>query len=141
MVNLETFLNKVMEKEAKKVKITSVDIEGIGEVEFHRPKESQLIRYTNEIPRCYLGDIKEKEEISLDKLDMEGMSLNASELIYDSCSFFRAKELRDMYKDVEFIKLPLIILGTTETIRVANIINEAFNGIKITQNTDEEIKN
>ena len=118
MVTLQEFLNIVKEKEEKKVKIAKVEIKEIGEVEFQRPKESELLRYNNEMVKCYKGTLKDKDNISMENMDMEGMALNASELIYNSCSFFREKELRDMYKEYRFPEIPLIILGTTEVLYI-----------------------
>ena len=141
MVTFQDFLNKVREKEAKKVKIAKIEVEGIGEIEFQRPDESELLRYNNEMLKCYKGTLKEKDNISMENMDMEGMALNASELIYHSCSFFKEKELRDMYKEYEFIVIPLIILGTTEVLRIANSINAIFKGLEVKKETEEEIKN
>lgn len=139
MTTLQEFLNKVREKEAKKVKIAKIEIKEIGEVEFQRPNESELLRYNNEMMKCYKGTLK--DNISMENMDIEGMALNASELIYNSCSFFREKELRDMYKEYEFIEIPLIILGTTEVLRIANSINAIFKGLEVKKETEEEIKN
>lgn len=141
MTTLQEFLNKVREKEAKKVKITKIEIKEIGEVEFQRSNESELLRYNNEMMKCYKGTLKDKDNISMENMDIEGMALNASELIYNSCSFFREKELRDMYKEYEFIEIPLIILGTTEVLRIANSINAIFKGLEVKKETEEEIKN
>lgn len=141
MTTLQEFLNRVREKEAKKVKITKIEIKEIGEVEFQRPNESELLRYNNEMMKCYKGTLKDKDNISMENMDIEGMALNASELIYNSCSFFREKELRDMYKEYEFIEIPLIILGTTEVLRIANSINTIFKGLEVKKETEEEIKN
>lgn len=141
MLTLQEFLNKVREKEENKVKIAKIEIKGIGEVEIQRPKESELLRYNNEMLKCYKGTLKEKDNISMENMDMEGMALNASELIYHSCSFFKEKELRDMYKEYEFIEIPLIILGTTEVLRIANSINAIFKGLEVKKETEEEIKN
>lgn len=141
MVTFQDFLNKVREKEAKKVKIAKVEVEGIGEIEFQRPDESELLRYNNEMMRCYKGTLKDKDNISMGNMDVEGMALNASELIYNSCSFFREKELRDMYKEYKFPEIPLIILGTTEVLRIAHSINAIFKGLKVKKETEEEIKN
>lgn len=141
MVTFQDFLNKVREKEAKKVKVAMVEVEGIGEIEFQRPNESELLRYNNEMMKCYKGTLKDKDNISTENMDIEGMALNASELIYNSCSFFREKELRDMYKEYEFIEIPLIILGTTEVLRIANSINAIFKGLEVKKETEEEIKN
>ncbi|WP_300343385.1 hypothetical protein [Fusobacterium sp.] len=141
MTTFQEFLNKVKEKENKKVKIAVVEVEGIGEIEFQRPNESELLRYNNEIMKCYKGTLKDKDNISMENMDMEGMALNASELIYNSCSFFKEKELRDMYKEYEFIKLPLIILGITEVLRIATTINAIFKGLEVKKETEEEIKN
>lgn len=141
MTTFQEFLNKVREKENKKVKIAVVEVEGIGEIEFQRPNESELLRYNNEIMKCYKGTLKDKDNISMENMDMEGMALNASELIYNSCSFFKEKELRDMYKEYEFIKLPLVILGITEVLRIATTINAIFKGLEVKKETEEEIKN
>lgn len=141
MTTFQEFLNKVKEKENKKVRIAVVKVEGIGEIEFQRPNESELLRYNNEIMKCYKGTLKDKDNISMENMDMEGMALNASELIYNSCSFFKEKELRDMYKEYEFIKLPLVILGITEVLRIANTINAIFKGLEVKKETEEEIKN
>jgi hypothetical protein len=141
MLTFQEFLNKVREKEAKKVKVAKVEIEGIGEVEFQRPDESELLRYNNELAKCYTGTLKDKENISMGNVDMERMALNASGLIYHSCSFFKEKELRDMYKEYEFIEIPLIILGTTEVLKVANRINAIFKGLEVKKETEEKIKN
>lgn len=141
MTTFQEFLNKVKEKENKKVKIAVVEVEGIGEIEFQRPNESELLRYNNEIMKCYKGTLKDKDNISMENMDMEGMALNASELIYNSCSFFKEKELRDMYKEYEFIKLPLVILGITEVLKIATTINAIFKGLEVKKETEEEIKN
>lgn len=141
MTTFQEFLNKVREKENKKVKIAVVEVEGIGEIEFQRPNESELLRYNNEIMKCYKGTLKDKDNISMGNMDMEGMALNASELIYNSCSFFKEKELRDMYKEYEFIKLPLVILGITEVLRIATTINAIFKGLEVKKETEEKIKN
>lgn len=141
MTTFQEFLNKVKEKENKKVRIAVVKVEGIGEIEFQRPNESELLRYNNEIMKCYKGTLKDKDNISMENMDMEGMALNASELIYNSCSFFKEKELRDMYKEYEFIKLPLVILGITEVLRIATTINAIFKGLEVKKETEEEIKN
>lgn len=141
MTTFQEFLNKVKEKENKKVKIAVVEVEGIGEIEFQRPNESELLRYNNEIMKCYKGTLKDKDNISMGNMDTERMALNASELIYNSCSFFKEKELRDMYKEYEFIKLPLIILGITEVLRIATTINAIFKGLEVKKETEEEIKN
>lgn len=141
MVTLQDFLNKVREKEEKKVKIAVIDIEGIGEVEFQRPKEADLLKYNNGLIKCYRGNLKDKDNISAEDLDMEEMAYIASELIYNSCSFFRSKELRTMYQEYEFIDIPLIILGFNETLRVANKVNSIFKGLELKKETEEDIKN
>ena len=141
MVTLQDFLNKVREKEEKKVKIAIIDIEGIGEVEFQRPKEADLLKYNNGLIKCYRGNLKDRDNISTEDLDMEEMAYIASELIYNSCSFFRSKELRAMYQEYEFIDIPLIILGFNETLRVANKVNSIFKGLELKKETDEDIKN
>lgn len=141
MVTLQDFLNKVREKEEKKVKIAVIDIEGIGEVEFQRPKESDLLKYNNDLIKCYRGNLKDKDNISTENLDMEEMGYIASELIYNSCSSFRSKEIRAMYQEYEFIDIPLIVLGIDETLRVANRINAIFKGLELKKETDEDIKN
>lgn len=141
MVTLQDFLNKVREKEEKKVKIAVIDIEGIGEVEFQRPKEADLLKYNNGLIKCYRGNLKDRDNISAEDLDMEEMAYIASELIYNSCSFFRSKELRSMYQEYEFIDIPLIILGFNETLRVANKVNSIFKGLELKKETEEDIKN
>lgn len=141
MITLQDFLNKVREKEEKKVKIAVIDIEGIGEVEFQRPKEADLLKYNNGLIKCYRGNLKDKDNISAEDLDMEEMAYIASELIYNSCSFFRSKELRTMYQEYEFIDIPLIILGFNETLRVANKVNSIFKGLELKKETEEDIKN
>ena len=67
---------------------------------------------------------------------MEEMAYIASELIYNSCSFFRSKELRAMYEEYEFIDIPLIILGFNETLRVANKVNSIFKGLELKKETE-----
>lgn len=141
MITLQDFLNKVREKEEKKVKIAVIDIEGIGEVEFQRPKESDLLKYNNGLIKCYRGNLKDRDNISTEDLDMEEMAYIASELIYNSCSFFRSKELRTMYQEYEFIDIPLIILGFNETLRVANKVNSIFKGLELKKEIEEDIKN
>lgn len=141
MITLQDFLNKVREKEEKKVKIAVIDIEGIGEVEFQRPKEADLLKYNNGLIKCYRGNLKDRDNISTEDLDMEEMAYIASELIYNSCSFFRSKELRAMYQEYEFIDIPLIILGFNETLRVANKVNSIFKGLELKKETEKDIKN
>lgn len=140
MITLQDFINKVQDKENNKVKITSITVEGFGDIEFHRPNEAELLRYNNEILNCYKGDIN-SENVNVASIDMERMVSNASTLIYNSCSFFKAKEIRDMYKENEFTEIPLIILGTNEVLRIANKLNEVFQGKKTKKNVENIIKN
>lgn len=46
-----------------------------------------------------------------------------------------------MYKEYRFPEIPLIILGTTEVLRIANSINAIFKGLEVKKETEEEIKN
>lgn len=142
MITLQDFINKVQNRENNKVKITVIQVEGFGDVEFHRPSEAELLRYSNEILNCYKGDFKSDEvEVDVSNFDMEKMISNASTLIYNSCSYFRAKEIRDMYKENEFTEIPLIILGTQEVLKIANQLNEVFSGKKTKENIENTIKN
>lgn len=144
MITLQDFINKVKEKENNKVKITTIEVEGFGEIEFQRPSDEELLRYNNEILNCFKGDIRNEnigKEIDISMVDMEKMVLNASTFIYNSCSFFRAKEIRDMYKENEFTKIPLLILENSETLKIANELNAVFKGKSTKEEVEKEIKN
>lgn len=143
MITLDSFLQKIREKEENKVRVVVLEVEGIGEIEFVRPKESDLLAFNNQMLKCYQGDMSEMSgnKIDISQMDMEHLSGISSELIYKCCSLFSEKKVRDMYVDVEFYQIPLMILGASETIKIASELNDKFKGVKVAQETEKAIKN
>lgn len=61
-MTLEQFIQKVREKEESKIKITTLQIENFGEVEFERPNTSVMLKFQKEIMASYNSEITETED-------------------------------------------------------------------------------
>lgn len=139
-MKFDEFIAKVREKENNKVKSTEIEIKDIGKVTFIRPSESIILKFNNNLAKCYRGNIHENENIGVENVDIELMSSISSEFVYNSCPFFKEKELREMYKEYEFYDIPLIVFGNDEVIRVAVELNNIFKGIDLKKEIEDDIK-
>ena len=152
-ITLEEFIAKAKRKEESKIKLIMLQVEGFGEVEFQRPSESNILKFSNGMLTAAKGvdlgksenenenEIIEKEKMKIENIDIAAFAKTASEFIYNSCSFMRDAEIRKIYKNVYPTYIPLCILGQTETITLATKIFEEFNGKKQVEEIEEDLKN
>lgn len=147
-MTLQEFIKKAKEKEDNKIKIVHLEVEEFGEIEFIRPKESDLIKFNNDLASCidveYKGINNEEERekgIDIESFDFSRYAAVSSEFIYKCCSFLREKEVRDMYSDTEFYDIPLVIFGQNEVIKIASELNNQFKGIETRKEVTEAVKN
>ncbi len=150
-ITLEEFIAKAKRKEESKIKLIMLQVEGFGEIEFQRPSESNILKFSNGMLAAAKGvDLEksenenetiEKEKMKIENIDIAAFAKTASEFIYNSCSFMRDAEIRKMYKNVYPADIPLCILGQTETITLATKIFEEFNGKKQVEEIEEDLKN
>jgi len=149
-MQLQEFINRAREKREKRIKVAQIEIKDIGLVEFQRPEEKDFIAYMNKINGSsrtiieHLGEDENGEELKREIQEPEDMEviLKASmELIYKTCSFFRAKELRNEIKDGNYFSIPSLFLETTEMIGLASEVIDKFDSQKEKAKDEEEVKN
>lgn len=139
-LNISQFLEKAIENEMKRVKITEIEVENFGLIEFIRPKEGTILKYLSNAIRT-TKVIKNENDIEVEKIDMEELSDLASEFVYQCCPLLQAKEIRNQYSSNEPYDIPSLIFGTTETLTLAGKLVDIFNGVKVKEKIDETVKN
>lgn len=147
-MTLEQFIQKARENEEKKVKITTMNIAGFGEVEFQRPNTSVLLKFQSELTTGYKKEIsidEEQEEqaqkTSTSDIDMLKFAKVSSTFIYNTCSMMRTKEIRDMFKKIYPEDIPLELFNVSDVITIAVDVFNKFEGKKETKEIKEDIKN
>ena len=138
-MQLQDFLNKVREKESKRLKIIEIEVEDIGKIEFTRPLSKDLIKCMSETAGA-TKTIKTDEGV-IKKTDIEAMLSAAKELVYNSCSLLQAEETREQFKTLHPYDIPVEIFGITKTIEIAAEIMEKFGGDKEIEKLENDIKN
>ena len=138
-MQLQDFLNKVREKESKRLKIIEIEVEDIGKIEFTRPLSKDLIKCMSETAGA-TKTIKTDEGV-IKKTDIEAMLSAAKELVYNSCSLLQAEETREQFKTLHPYDIPVEIFGITKTIEIAAEIMEKFGGEKEIEKLEDDIKN
>ena len=127
-MSLQTFIEKAKAKEAKRVKVTKIDIEDFGEVEFSRPKEEVLLDF--------MSIAENRENIAI-----KDAVLESSKFIYLCCPNMQAKEVREQYSDIEPTQIPARLFGLTNSAQIAVELFEKFDGVKLVEETEEAVKN
>lgn len=144
-MTLEQFIQKARENEEKKVKITTMNIAGFGEVEFQRPNTSVLLKFQSELTTGYKKEISIDEEqaqkTSTSDIDMLKFAKASSAFIYNTCSMMRTKEIRDMFKKIYPEDIPLELFNVSDVITIAVDIFNKFEGKKEVKEIKEDIKN
>ena len=148
-MTLEQFIQKVREKEESKIKITTLQIENIGEVEFERPNTSVMLKFQKEIMASYNSEITETEDeenqevkkIKTSDIEMDKFAKASSVFVYNSCSMLRTKEIREIYKKNHPEDIPLELFGMNEVIAIAVDVFNKFEGRKEVTEVEEDVKN
>ena len=148
-MTLERFIQKVREKEESKIKITTLQIENFGEVEFERPNTSVMLKFQKEIMASYNSEITETEDeenqevkkIKTSDIEMDKFAKASSVFVYNSCSMLRTKEIREIYKKNHPEDIPLELFGMNEVIAIAVDIFNKFEGRKEVTEVEEDVKN
>lgn len=138
-MQLQDFLNKTRENEAKKLKIAEIEVEGFGKIEFIRPTVQLMIDYLNKATNATTKT--KTEEGVMEKVNFEEMVEAAKEFVYNSCSLLQAKETGEMYKDIYPTDLPLEIFGINETVVLASKIADKFCISEQIKKVEDDIKN
>lgn len=148
-MTLEQFIQKVREKEESKIKITTLQIENFGEVEFERPNTSVMLKFQKEIMASYNSEITETEDeenqevkkIKTSDIEMDKFAKASSVFVYNSCSMLRTKEIREIYKKNHPEDIPLELFGMNEVIAIAVDVFNKFEGRKEVAEVEEDVKN
>ncbi|MCF2628143.1 hypothetical protein I6E36_08610 [Fusobacterium mortiferum] len=148
-MTLEQFIQKVREKEESKIKITTLQIENFGEVEFERPNTSVMLKFQKEIMASYNSEITETEDeenqevkkIKTSDIEMDKFAKASSVFVYNSCSMLRTKEIREIYKKNHPEDIPLELFGMNEVIAIAVDVFNKFEGRKEVTEVEEDVKN
>lgn len=142
-MTLQEFINKSKEKENKKIKEVTLKVQDFGEVLFTRPSNDELMEYTQAMMEMYTEKAQNVSEIKESDFQVDYIKLvrQSSKLLYNSCPYFRAKEVRDLYPDKEFEEIPEIIFGSQEVIRIAGKLHNIFQGYEKLEKTVDDIKN
>lgn len=151
IITLEEIIEKLTEKEEKKIKVTQVEVQEFGLIEFIRPKDDKIIEYVADIAKA----VEQEEEISnisedetteknlkkIKKIDLKQLLEASSKFVYQCCPLLQKKEIRDMYKGAIPYEIPGQIFGMNETIELASKLIDIFEGKKATTETIETVKN
>lgn len=141
-ITLEQIIEKLNKKEEKKVKITQIEVEEYGLMEFTRPHDNDILQYFSDITKAIeLDDTEEIKDKKVKKIDFGKMLDTSSEFVYKCCPMLQKKEIRDMYPKISFYEIPIQVFGMNETIEIAGKLNEIFEGSNKLEKTQEEIKN
>lgn len=141
-ITLEQIIEKLNKKEENKVKITQIEVEGYGLMEFTRPHDNDILQYFSEITKAIeLDDNEEMKDKKVKRVDFGKMLETSSEFVYKCCPMLQKKEIRDMFPKISFYEIPAQVFGMNETIELAGKLNEVFEGSKKLEKTQEEIKN
>lgn len=148
-MTLEQFIQKVREKEESKIKVTTLQIENFGEVEFERPNTSVMLKFQKEIMASYNSEITETEDeenqevkkIKTSDIEMDKFAKASSVFVYNSCSMLRTKEIREIYKKNHPEDIPLELFGMNEVIAIAVDVFNKFEGRKEVAEVEEDVKN
>ena len=148
-MTLEQFIQKVREKEESKIKITTLQIENFGEVEFERPNTSVMLKFQKEIMASYNSEITETEDeenqevkkIKTSDIEIDKFAKASSVFVYNSCSMLRTKEIREIYKKNHPEDIPLELFGMNEVIAIAVDVFNKFEGRKEVTEVEEDVKN
>ncbi|MGL6063765.1 MAG: hypothetical protein ACRC0S_01635 [Fusobacteriaceae bacterium] len=149
-MDLQEFLRKAREKEGKKIRMISLEVDEIGIVDFQRPEDKDILEYTSEITKA--AQFKKEKKLNkktnevedievVESINLEIMHKAATKLVYLSCSLIRAKETRDEFKSNDPFNIPSLIFGSNEVLRIAGEIMKAFSGNKIAKKITDDIKN
>lgn len=152
VLGLNDFLKKAAENEEKKIKVTHIEVEGFGLMEFIRPREGVMLDYLEEVTdavdikkqKFYEGDEGKREvasEIENSKVKMKSLIEAAEKFVYLCCPILQTKEVREKYKDVTPYEIPTSIFGHKLTIELADKINNIFDGTEAREKLKEAIKN
>ena len=147
-MTLEQFIQKVREKGESKIKITTLQIENFGEVEFERPNTSVMLKFQKEIMTSYNSEVTETEDeenqevkkIKTSDIEMDKFAKASSVFVYNSCSMLRTKEIREIYKKNHPEDIPLELFGMNEVIAIAVDVFNKFEGRKEVAEVEEDVK-
>ncbi|MGL5428572.1 MAG: hypothetical protein ACRDAS_11730 [Cetobacterium sp.] len=153
VITLQDFLSKVDENESRKVKITHIDIENFGLVEFVRPREGVLLDYLDETIKAVdiqkekiYGDSEGDEntvvgERENSKADMRKLVEASNKFVYKCCPMLQSKEVRDKFKGITPDEIPAQIFGNKKVMDLANELSNIFDGATVQKEVEEEVKN
>lgn len=152
IITLEEIIEKLTEKEEKKIKVTQVEVPEFGLIEFIRPKDDKILEYITEITKGVtfedddnVEDTTENENKINDKklknIDLKQTLEASSKFVYQCCPLLQKKEIRDMYKGAIPYEIPGQIFGMNTTIELASKLIDIFEGKKATAETLETVKN
>lgn len=136
-MEFQEFLNKVRENEEKRLKFIELEVAGIGNMVFTRPKNSDLLGYITDVTKSS----KYGKNGEVEEMDYEKMVVASNKLVYNSCDFLQKKEVRDEYKNYSPYDIPAQIFGFEETIRLASEISDKFGAVKAKEELENDIKN
>ena len=136
-LNLEDFIRKAKEKEAKKEKIFLIEVEEYGELEFRRPTMNEILNYTDANSGAFTFD----EDGNVLSQSVSTMLEASRELVYQCCSFLQSQELRESLEIEDPLDTPARLFGIGEKNRIAETIAGRVNNIKVQKKVTEEIKN
>lgn len=136
-MEFQEFLNKVRENEEKRLKFIELEVTGIGNMVFTRPKNSDLLEYITDVTKSS----KYGKDGEVEEMDYEKMVVASNKLVYNSCGFLQKKEIRDEYKNYSPYDIPSVIFGFEETIRLASEISDKFGAVKAKEELEDDIKN
>lgn len=144
-ITLEEFIKKARLKEEQKIKVVRLEVAEFGELEFTRPNINEMIKYQKGIIAGTDVEVAdedaEQQKIRSKEVDFSAVAKISAEFVYNTCSFCRAKEIRELYNTSHPYDIPIELFGMTECIKIASAVFSEFNGAKQVKEVVEEVKN
>jgi hypothetical protein len=136
-LTLEDFRRKAIEKSKSKLAFKDIAIEGYGVITFKRPPENQILAYMDKVAAAITTD--ENEHVV--GQDMTQLLEAAKELIYPNCAFLQDKELHEALSIKDPLDIVTGVFGVQGAMSLASQIMDAFEGEKIQEQAEQEVKN
>lgn len=136
-LTLEDFRRKAIQRNRDKLMYKDIEVEGYGKIIFKRPSENEILAYMDKVS----GAITVDEYENVVEQDMTQMLEAGKELLYPNCAFLQDKELHEALEIQDPLDVVSKVFGIQGTMDIASKMMDAFEGTKVQEQVDDEIKN
>lgn len=137
MNDFDLFIQKATERQNRICQPFTLDVKEYGPITFIRPNTKQLLNYIDKASNAVVMD----SSGNVIEQNTNLMQEAASELVYFSCPALQKKELQERLNIKNPIDAPFECFGVQETLTLANSIFEMVEGVNVSTEVNEELKN